>query len=96
LTDGVASHWERSIHRSAVRVTSASNTATILHAILTSRAIVVGSTSRIANIGGTNLLGTQISIPVVTSIAIGVVSAVQAKSVGHAVSSLSASTTSVI
>jgi len=86
--NGVRAHWERSIVGSAVGVRSTNNASTIFHAI-SSYAIVVGSTSRVANRVRANSVVINISTPCVTGSAISVVSAVKADTIRHAVGTLS-------
>jgi len=52
--NSVASHWVRSIVGGTVAVRSTRSTTTIFHAILSSSAVAVGSTTRIADVAGAN------------------------------------------
>jgi hypothetical protein len=86
--NSVSSHRGRSVIGTAISVASATYTTSIFHAVLRSCAVLVSGTSRCADVSRANSFVSKISSPCVVGTAISIISAVQAKTVGHAVSSL--------
>ena len=95
-TNGVASHGRRTVVGNTIGIVGASDTSTGLHAILVGGAIVIASAGRGTEGRCADGLSALISVPGVSGLAIGIGSAIEANSVGHAVGSLSSSAITVL